>query len=275
MDDEIDLGDIFGVLRKRRNLIVGIFLASILVAGVISFAMPPVYKISTIIAIGNFGDSVYASQVSTRGIILSEAFLQEVLVQIKPNMTVSEFQTFRDNVQVEAVGSSDSLLKVSLDTKDKQEGLKAIDKIVSLYANRCEDSYYKQKKILSDQLADAQERLKIMDIDINQTRDSLQGMQDTSSPLGVQEEMQFSRTLDRLNGMMAQRTAQKDRILDLQKQMLLIRNQIVIQPAREPIIPIGPRKALIVGIAGIFGLMIGVFAAFLKEWLKRQADIEG
>lgn len=272
MEDEIDLRDIFRVLWKRRLLIIGVFVVAVLVAGVISFAMPPVYKISTIIAVGNYGDPVYASQVSTRVIILSDAFLQEVFEQISPNATEGEFRTFRDSVKVGPVTSSDSLLEVALETKNKQEGLKAVEKIVWLYANRSEDSYNRQKKILSDQLADTQERLDVINIEINQTREALQGIQDSTGSSGVQEEMQFSRTLDRLNVMEAQRTALKDRILDLQKQLVLIRNQMVIQPAIDPISPIGPRKALIVGIAGILGLMVGIFAAFLRERLGRPTE---
>jgi LPS O-antigen subunit length determinant protein (WzzB/FepE family) len=270
MDDEFDLRDIFGVLWKRRHLIIGVFVVSILAAGVISFALPPTYRVSAIVAVGNFGDPVYASQISTRSIILSDAFLQEVFEKISPNATGSEFQTFVDSVKVGAVAGSDNLFVVSMETKDGQEGLKAVETMVGLYANRCNDSYNRQKKILSDQLADTQERLNTINIEINQTRIALQGMQDSSDSLGVQEEMQFTRTLDRLNGMEAQRTSLKDRILDLQKQLILMRNQMVVQPARDPITPIGPRKALIVAIAAILGLMIGIFAAFLKESLERR-----
>jgi len=49
--------------------------------------------------------------------------------------------------------------------------------------------------------------------------------------------------------------------------LLLIRNLEIVQPAREPISPIWPRKALIIAIAGMLGLMAGVLAAFLREGL--------
>jgi uncharacterized protein involved in exopolysaccharide biosynthesis len=55
--------------------------------------------------------------------------------------------------------------------------------------------------------------------------------------------------------------------MELQKQLLLIRNLEVIQPPREPISPVWPRKALIIAIAGMLGLMGGVLAAFLQEGL--------
>jgi len=144
--------------------------------------------------------------------------------------------------------------------------------MIWLYANRSEVSYNRQKKILSDQLAVTLQRLDVIDLEINQTQEALQGIQDLTGSSAVQGEMQFSRTLDRLNGMQTQRSALIDRRLELQKQLVLIRNLEVVQPATEPVSPIGPRKDLIVAIGGMLGLMVGIFAAFLREWLGRPAE---
>jgi len=271
MEDEIDLRDIFRVLWKRRLLIIGVFMVAVLVAGVISFAMPSVYKVSTIIAVCNFEDPIYSSQASAKSIMLSDEFLLEVFEQISPNAPGGEFRTFKDSVKVVPVKGNDKLIGISVETPKRQEGLKAVEKMVRLYAIRSEDSYNKQKKILSDQLAVTQERLDVIDMEINQTREALQGIQDSSGSSAVQGEMRFSRTLDRLNGMETQRSALIDRSLDLQKQLVLIRNLEVVQPVREPVSPIWPRKALIVAIAGMLGLMVGIFAAFLREGLGRPA----
>jgi LPS O-antigen subunit length determinant protein (WzzB/FepE family) len=265
MEDEIDLRDIFRVLWKRRQLIIGVFVVAVLVAGVISFAMPSVYKISSIITAGNFDDPVYTSQASMKNIIHSDEFAQEVFEQVSPNATGSEFRTFKDSVKVEPVKDSDKLIEISVETKNKQEGLKAIEKMIWLYANRSEDSYYRHKKILSDQLAVTLQRLDVINLEINQTQEALQEIQDSTGSSAVQGEMQFSRTLDRLSGMQNQRSTLIDRSLDLQKQLVLIRNLEVVQLAKEPVSPIGPRKALIVAIGGMLGLMIGIFAAFLRE----------
>ena len=272
MEDEIDLRDIFRVLWKRRLLIIGVFMVAVLVAGVISFAMPSVYKISTLIAVGNFDDPVYTSQASMKNVMLSDEFSQEVFEDISPNATESEFRTFKDSVKVEPVKDSDRLIEISVETPKRQEGLKAIETMIGLYANRSEDSYNKQKKILSDQLAVTLQRLNVIDMEINQTREALQGIQDSTGSSEVQAEMRFTRTLDRLNGMEAQRSTLIDRRLELQKQLVLIRNLEVVQQAREPVSPIWPKKALIVAIGGMLGLMVGILAAFLREGLGRPAE---
>lgn len=265
MEDEIYLREIFRVLWKKRRLIIGILVAFVLVSGVISFAIPPVYRASTIITVGVFDDPVYASQVSMMNIMKSDEFTQDVFEQIRPNGAASDFLTFRDGIKVGPVEGSDKLIEISVEAENKQEGLKAIEIMIQHYANRCENSYNRQKKILTDQLADTLQRLDIIDRDINQTQEALQIIQDSTGSSAVQSEMQFSRTLDRLNGLRTQRSALTDHRLELQKQLLLIRNLEVVQPATEPISPIWPRKTLIVGIGGMLGLMIGIFVAFLRN----------
>ncbi len=270
MEDEIDLRDIFGVLWKRRLLIVGTFIIAVLLAGVISFAMPPVYKVSSIIAVGFYDDPAYTSQASMKNVMLSDEFLLEVFEAISPNGTSSDFRTFKDDVKVEPVKDSDRLVEISIETKKRKEGLKAVETMIERYSALSENSYNKQKKILEDQLANTEQRIEVINLEINQTSETLQDMEETSgSSTAVQAEMRFSRTLDILNGKESQRSALMDRRMELDKQLLLIRNLEIVQPAREPISPIWPRKALILGIAGILGLMLGVMAAFLREGLAR------
>jgi uncharacterized protein involved in exopolysaccharide biosynthesis len=267
MVDEIDLRDIFRVLSKRRLMIMGVFVCSILVAGVISFAVPPVYKVSSIIAIGYFDDPAYTSQASMKNVMISDEFLLEVFEAISPNGSSGDFRDFKENVEVEPVKDSDRLIEISIETEKRKEGLNAVEIMIERYSELSENSYNKQKKILEDQMANTEQRLEVIDMEINQTRETLKEIEERSGSSAVQAEMRFSRTLDILNGKESQRSALLDRRMELQKQLLLIRNLEVIQPPREPISPVWPRKALIIAIAGMLGLMGGVLAAFLQEGL--------
>ncbi len=270
MEDEIDLRDVFGVIWKRRVLILGTFIIAVLLAGVISFAIPPVYKVSSIIAVGLYDDPAYASQASMKNVMLSDEFLLDVFEAISPNGTSSDFRSFKDNIKIEPVKDSDRLIEIIIETEKKKESVKAVETMIESYSMLSENSYNKQKKILEDQLADVEQRLEVMNREINQTREALQEMDEISgSSTAVQGEMRFSRTLDILNGKESQRSALMDRRMELDKQLLLIRNLEVVQPAKEPISPVWPRKALIVAIAGILGMMLGVMAAFLREGLAK------
>ncbi|MDF1498743.1 MAG: Wzz/FepE/Etk N-terminal domain-containing protein, partial [Patescibacteria group bacterium] len=50
--EEVNLMDYVKVIIKRRKLIAQIFVISVIIAGVISFMMPKIYKISTSLNIG-------------------------------------------------------------------------------------------------------------------------------------------------------------------------------------------------------------------------------
>ena len=270
MDDEIDLRDIFRILWKRRLMIIGIFVVAVMIAGVISFTLPSVYKVSSIVAMGNFEEPVYTSQASAKSIMLSDQFLQEVFLQL-PNKT-NDFKKFKGSIKVESVKDSDRLIEISVETPDREEGKVIVEKMILLYANLSELSYNRYKMILSDELAATQERMNIIDLDINQTKNALQDLQNDSSSSAVQAEISFSRALDRLNGMQSQRSALIDRSLGLQRQLELLRHLDVVQPAREPMVPIGPRRVLMVVIAGTLGLMVGIFTAFLRESLGKPHE---
>ncbi|WP_091727010.1 GumC family protein [Proteiniborus ethanoligenes] len=45
----------------------------------------------------------------------------------------------------------------------------------------------------------------------------------------------------------------------------------IVSPALVPIKPVGPRKMLNVAVAGVLGIMLGVFIAFFKEYWKNSA----
>ena len=50
-DDELDLRDLILVLWNYRKLVVGIFLASLLIGAIISFAITPVYQVKAKISL--------------------------------------------------------------------------------------------------------------------------------------------------------------------------------------------------------------------------------
>lgn len=50
---------------------------------------------------------------------------------------------------------------------------------------------------------------------------------------------------------------------------------IIVSPAVEPLKPIAPNKKLNVAIAGVLGLMLGVFVAFFKEyWISTSIEVK-
>ncbi|MDD1760759.1 MAG: Wzz/FepE/Etk N-terminal domain-containing protein [Methanothrix sp.] len=272
MDDEIDLRDIFNVLWKGRRLVGGIFIASVIIATIISFVIPQVFQISGIVALGNFGEPIYTSQGAALDFMQSDEFLLDVFDGMNLNLTSSKFAELKDNIKIEPVKDTESLLLISIESKNKSQGIEIVDGIISHFANKSEDRYDKQIQILSDQLAVTNENLNVLEADINQTRDVLTSIEGASGASSEGNEMRVSRTLDYLQAEESRRSALQDRYLDLNKQITLARHLDVVQKPTEPITPIWPKKMLIVAVAGMLGLMIGVFAVFLRASLGKRTD---
>jgi uncharacterized protein involved in exopolysaccharide biosynthesis len=272
MDYEIDLRDILLILWKNRLLIIGILLVAVVAAGAITFAMGPVYRISSVVSLGNFGDLDYTTQASANEIMLSEGFILDAIGRLNISVSPREFKEIRDGLKIYPVKGSERLLAISLDTRRPREGKEIVEEIVGHFANRSQESYNEQKRILVHQLASVQERLAAVEKDINQTREAIDNLEKAQGSLQMEGELRISRMLDLLNGEESRRSALVDRYLDLQKQLDLFRSLEFVQPPREPITPIWPRWSLIIGVAGIIGLMIGIFVVFLREALRRPGE---
>ncbi len=273
MDDEIYLSDIFRVLWKSRFLIIGIFAIFVLVAGAVSFAvMSPSYRSSAIVALGNFGDPIYTTPDSAIAIMQSDEFLLDVIDDLDFEVPPEEFRTFKNSIEIEPVKGSSSLLIISAVTRERQEGKEIVDEMIRLFSQRSEESYNRQQKILSNSLASTQMRLETTELDLGQTREVLRSIEDLPGTTASDKELRISRTLEYLQGGESRRSTLLDRELELEKQLTLLRHLEVVQETREPVAPIESKRALMVAIAGILGLMVGVLAAFLREGLRRPVE---
>lgn len=251
-------------------MIIGIFAIFVLVAGVMSFAvMSPSYRSSTIVALGNFGDPIYTNQDSATTIILSDEYLLDVIEQLDFEVPPEEFRGFKNSISIDK-GSS-NLLVISAERRSGQEGVEIIETIVELFAERSEESYNTHTDILLDELASVQRRLEIAEMNVNQTRQTLEKLEDAPGTSQTENEIRISRTLELLNGQESRRSSLEARELELQSKLTLNRHLEVVQEAREPVAPMASKKVLMVAVAGMLGLMVGVFAAFLREGLRRTA----
>lgn len=269
MEDEVDLRELILVLWKRRWLIASIFLAAVIIAAVISFAMPPTYEVSTIISLGVFPDPAYTTQASAREILLSDELLLTVINSLKLDVPREKFRSLKETIKVEPIKDT-NFLKISVKTRNRAEGKAIVENMVELFKERSEPSYQQHRQLLANQLASVQTRLSAIEKDISQTREVLKAIESTTGISSVEKDLRRSRTLEYLQSEESQRIGLLDRYLGLQKEINGLKDVQVIRGAREPVYPVKPNKKLNVAVAGILGLMVGVFAAFMLEYFQRN-----
>lgn len=269
MEEELELRDLILILWKRRKLILGIFLLAVLAAAAVSFAIPPTYEVSTIIALGVFPDPTYTSQASAREILLSDELLLKVVSDLKLDVPREKFRSFKQTIKVEPVNDT-NFLKISIQTTNRSEGKAIVEKMVELFKERSSASYQQYRQLLAGQLDAVRTRLSSVEADIKKTREVLSAIESTTGISSVEKDLRRSRTLEYLQSEESQRIELLDRYLALQKEINELKNVQVIRGAREPVYPVKPNKKLNVALAGMLGLMSGIFMAFILEYFQHN-----
>ncbi|HPO89150.1 MAG TPA: Wzz/FepE/Etk N-terminal domain-containing protein, partial [Methanothrix sp.] len=270
MDDEIDLREIFLVLWKNRLLIAAVFLIAVVAAGAISLMMPSVYRASCLVALGNFGDPVYTTQSGASEIMTSDAFVLDLLSRLNLSLSPGKLAAFKDCMRIEPVKGSDRLLSISMETTDPDEGARILREMVSLFADRSNQSYSEQRGLLVEQLSATNQLLDSVEESINQTRQAMKEIEGATGVSSLEKSLLLSYKLDYLQNAESQRLSLMDRYMNLQKQLILMKSLEIVEAPAVPLQPVKPRRMLIVGVAGMLGLMLGVFAAFLRVALRRE-----
>lgn len=270
MDDEIDLRDIIRVLWENRFLVVGIFLIAVVAAGAVSIMMPSVYRASCLVALGNFGDPVYTTQSGASEILTSDAFVLDLLSRLNLSLSPGELAEFKDRIRIEPVKGSDRLLSISMETTDPEEGKRILREMVSLFEDRSNQSYTEQRGLLLEQLSATNQLLDSVEESINQTHQAMKEIEGATGVSSLEKSMLLSYKLDYLQNAESQRLGLMDRYMNLHKQLILMKSLEIVEAPAVPLQPVKPRRMLIVGVAGMLGLMLGVFAAFLRVALRRE-----
>ena len=123
-----------------------------------------------------------------------------------------------------------------------------------------------------DKLAATQKNLAEVDQMVNQTGETLRKVDELPGTTQEQIELSHSRTLQYLQNEESRRASLMNQVLESKMQFDSLENTKILMRSGEPIYPVWPPKALIVAVVGMLGLMIGIFAAFLREGLGRKVE---
>ncbi len=283
-DDEIELRDLIRPLWRRRWLILAVFVLSVLVAGVVSFMMAPVYQVHTVIALGSFAIEVgsstdskqpgpnrytlYSSPVAAREVILSEDFMALVVEKLSEESTSNNFDALRNKIRVDIVPDT-NMLKLTVDTTDPAMGKAFLEQVAEQFRVQSQAIFDRQEQILLSQIGNVDNALDRVESSIQIASDLLESMEGDASISG-DPEFRRLQLLTSIQDFEDQRLVLLDRSLELQKDLDSLEMPKVIRAPHEPASPIKPNKKLNMALAGVLGLMVGVFLAFGLEYVRNN-----
>jgi len=264
-NDEIDLYELFLVLKKRFKLIAGIVISAVLITGVISFLSPPVYRSSFIIRMFSKNENRMNPIISTGEVekLISELDLlrkEKQLNELSKRLNIKDEQ-IKKAVKFYAKTPSDDkdLVEITLDIYDR--GL--IPDLRNGIIQYLNQNPYVNERIttwkdnLLQQKAEIQK--KIQEIDGFKNFLISQIKNDRAKYLGFNP-LQLDEEVIKL----------KKELRDLEDTIKLLRGfEVTIEP-EIPQMPIRPKKALNIAMAGLVSLFLGISLTFLIEWIDSK-----
>jgi uncharacterized protein involved in exopolysaccharide biosynthesis len=290
--DELSLRDLYLVLRRHRYRILGLTLGAAILVFVLSLAWPKTYSAKVVLSLSLNNQSqsgVLSNLPSLSGLAQGFVDLQDTALLAKELGVARPREIYNARFD-----DKKSLLNLSAKGRTPSEARQRAERIVQVATN------YLQERMVAGAASNIRALLAQTQLDLESARESLRRIQAELKGLSAEgrsdaviaaalEARQVgpetarssspaftSLSLDesRLRSTVAQLQARFDTLssfLDRPEQLgelvgQALQVQVLVPPA-EPLRPVSPRPLLYTAIAGMLGLLVGVFWAFLAEAL--------
>lgn len=261
-EDEIDLYDLYLVLKKRARLIVIIFLTITIISGVISFLLPPVYSGKVVIRLPRVYEKVIITPSETKAILneldelREEGRFNELSKKLNiDNAKVSELAELSAN----APRGEHEFIEATIDVYDPDLIMDIKDALIT-YLNS--NNYVKERVGLQ------KESLNHLKEEILKKINEIEALKEY-----IVNEIKHGKVKDfGFNPLNLDKEVinLKQRLKNIEKDITLLKGfEVVVEPT-IPVKPSKPKKKLIIAVAGFTSLFFGIFLAFFMEWLERN-----
>jgi len=230
-EEEIDLMDYVKVILKRKWLILEVFVAAAIIAGVFSFISPKVYKIDTTLEIGKIDNELLEQPAQLIEKIKGDVY--QSFIQEKLNLSEEKYP------QIKAENPKDTnLIKIEIESERPELAKNILAEISNLILKEHQEQSEKRKSKIEENIKEIQSELTLLE------------KQKVYSDEGI---FQLQITLSNL----------KEKINNAEPTK-------IIKPPTTSSGPITPKPVLNIVIAAILGIFIGTFLAFFQEWWEKN-----
>jgi len=269
-EEEIDLREYINVLLKRKGIIILIFLIAVITAAIISyFALPPIYRSSTVFSVAQVDgqpiiDITEALEIIKSNVVLDEVIKRMGLVEETAKQLSSQITT--ENLK------GTNFIEVSVVASSAEKAKSLVENIVQVFIKQNQAEYQEQVKLIED-------RLKVLEEQIAEFGKNIQEIEKAKKKIAATEELSEGERQFQTSLLLSSSVTERELYNTLSDQANSLKASLkncedfkIINYAQLPTAPIKPRKELNIVIAGVLGLFVGIFAAFFLEfWQKGKS----
>lgn len=260
-EDEIDLYDLYLVIKKRARLIGIIFLLITISSGIISFILPPVYSGKMLIRLPN----IYKT-------IITPSEAESILSELDELREEDRFDELSKKLNMDKTRVSE-LVKISTSTPRGEK--KFIEATIEVYKpeiiipiKNALIEYLNNNKYVKERIRLQRESMNHLKEEIQKKINEIEGLKEY-----VVKEIKEGKVKDlgfNPIGLDKEVINLKQRLKNIEKDITLLKGfEVVVEP-NIPVRPSKPRKKLIVAVAGFTSIFFGIFLAFFMEWVEKN-----
>ena len=286
-NDEIDLVDLFLIIWKRKMMIVACTLLLTIVGIGVSLVMPKVYEVTAILEPGKDVDGkLVESSQAIRENILGGAYNGVIAEQL--NLRADEIPDFKV-----VIPKNTDLIKISVENSNPEIAVKILDSLLDRISEKIESQLEIEKNIIKNKLEVAifnerlyPERIQQLSLLIKKTDKKIPNLENAKEKsisdskgdpvallLYLNEIQHQQDLLNRLQQKLSDLKSGKEKsamvIANMRLELASIKGTSINKQPTIPEKPIKPKKALIVTLAFILGLMSGIMLVFVAEFMGK------
>ena len=138
-EQELSLKDCIGVIKKRKKIILLVFLIAVIGSAVLSFVLPPVYEVKSTIKIGQIVDLSTFEKIPIESAVASAQFFQgsqvlgDAIRDLKLPFTLKKL---RKKISAEPVGQEKDLVEIRVEMIQARQALNVANYLVDRLRER-------------------------------------------------------------------------------------------------------------------------------------------
>ena len=273
-EDTIDLRELFLVLKKRKKMIWGVTTLLTLSALAYVFITKPVYQVKTMIEVG---------QIDAKPIDNVNDIKEKLSYEYQLNVKGKEIELPRV-ASISVPKGSNKILSMDIHGYSNDDAVKyiqtVIQKIETDYKEKTDAYTYSQKqliKLIQSDIKDNTESLKKMEEALETYNQKIITLESEDAALAGIYTLQIGQKQTELQDLKKyiSKLKNKEQELNLSITPLMMKPTRTVWELETLDKPIKPKKALIIIVAFITGLMLSIFLAFFLEFVsgvKKEED---
>ncbi len=230
-EEEIDLMDYLRVILKRKGLILAIFLGSAIFAGIFSYFWPKVYKIDTVLEIGQVAGGIVEEP--TQVVEKIEGDVYGIFVREKLGIPQEKYPKIKaENPE------NTRLVLIEIESNKTQEAKDILNQTIELILKEHQEKFNEKTALLEKEITETEKELEFLKT------------KKIYADWGIAQ--------------LQAQLSQKKKELNDSEMTEVIKSPTISQE------PLRPRPLLNMVIAAVLGLFGGVFLAFFQEWWEKS-----